>query len=202
MIVQLDAYGRLLHFEHQLAAEMPRLADAERLRGLGQRKHASFRHTHRTCRLQMNDALEMRAIAADCRAQGPYVRARRGRSLGTRSDESNAPARSHDRERALCHLAADRLEDRVDVLHHAGEVVLVVVDDLIGAEALDVSVVDRARGGDDTGTNMLGELDGKSGDATGAALNENGFAVVQLDRILDCNERRPSLAASHGRWRA
>src|SRR5262249_6166388 len=127
----------------------------------------------------MDDALKMRAVAADRGTQGLHIRPWRGRRFGARGDEGDASARFDDRERAPGHLATDRLEDRVNVVHQAAEVVLVVVDNPIGTEAFDVVMVGRARRGDDAGADMLCQLNGVSGHAAGAALYENGLATLQ-----------------------
>src|SRR6516165_3906148 len=51
-------------------------------------------------------------------------------------------------------------------------------------------MIDRARRGDDTRDDMLGQLNGISGYAAGATLNENGLAPLELDRVLDRDKRR------------
>src|SRR5262249_28967645 len=149
-------------------------ANAERFRGIAQGKDACLRHTYGAGCVQMNDALQMMAVAANRGTQSLHISTWRRGSFGARRDEGGASAWLDDRERAHGHVATDRLEDRIDVIHHAGEVVFVVVDNLIGTEALDVFVVGRARRGDDTGAEMLGQLNGISGHAAGTALNENG----------------------------
>ena len=55
-----------------------------------------------------------------------------------------------------------------------------VVDDLVGAELAYMVVIGCAGGGDHLGTEVLGELDGKSAHATGAALDEDGLPGLEL----------------------
>jgi hypothetical protein len=69
------------------------------------------------------------------------------------------------------------------------EVLGIVVDDLIGAEAAHVVTVRCARRGDYASTNLLGELNGEAGDAARPTLDEDRFSAVQLQRLLDGAQR-------------
>ena len=55
-----------------------------------------------------------------------------------------------------------------------------------------IIMVGGARGGDHAGAEMFGELDGKARDAAGAALDQDGLARLQLERVFDGANRRQS----------
>jgi hypothetical protein len=50
-------------------------------------------------------------------------------------------------------------------------------------------VIGSAGGGDDARTDVPGKLDGEAGHATGTAVNQDGFAGLKLQRVLDRHER-------------
>src|SRR5262249_9137614 len=56
-------------------------------------------------------------------------------------------------------------------------------------EACNVVSVGGAGRGDDTGTDMFAQLDGKTRHTAGPALDENGLATLELERILDGDQR-------------
>src|SRR5215813_5067218 len=82
-------------------------------------------------------------------------------------------------------IAANRVEHHVAVGNGLGKILDVVIDHSVGTETAYVVVVTRAGRGDDRGANMLGELDPEAGHATGATLDQNGFAGLELRRILE-----------------
>ena len=81
------------------------------------------------------------------------------------ASEGGAAARLEHGEGFPRHVAANRVEYGVAAFHHAGEILGVVVDDLIGAETTHVSDVRRTRRRDHAGAENFGELDGEAGDA-------------------------------------
>jgi hypothetical protein len=99
-------------------------------------------------------------------------------------DERSAAAGLEHREGFLRHFAADRVEHRVAILPDFREILRVVVDHLIGAETADIIDVAGAGGADDAGAKVLGELDGKTSDAAGAALDQDRLAAGELQRVL------------------
>ena len=90
------------------------------------------------------------------------------------------------------HIAADRIEHGVAAGHHAGEILRVVVDDLVGAEAAHIVDVRCAAGGDDAGADIFGELNGETGNAAGAALDQDRLAALQFQRVFDRIDRGQS----------
>ena len=62
------------------------------------------------------------------------------------SNESGATAWLEHREGFLRHVATDSIEDGVATGYNLGEILCVVVDDLIGSEVVDIVTVCRARG--------------------------------------------------------
>ena len=88
-----------------------------------------------------------------------------------RRDPHQFAAGLEHRVAAGADTAADGVEHHVADRTDVGEILLVVVDHAVGAEAAHIGVIAGARGGDHRGAEMLGELHGKSGDAAGAALD-------------------------------
>src|SRR5262245_21516768 len=183
-------WPRLSHLQHQLAAEVSPLADALRFGSVAQRKGSYLWHPYRVRRMQFQNALKVWPVTTNCGAQRLHVGARRDGRGAARGDEGGAPTRLEDRKRARGDIATDSLEHGVHIGHDFGEVLLVVVDDLVGTEAGDVVAVGGTGRGDDVGADMFGELDGKARHSTGAALDENGLATLELERILDGDECR------------
>jgi len=116
---------------------------------------------------------------------------RRARPTGGRSDATSSRlglgACAPDAMKAARPpgLSTDGVEDGVAILRHLSEILRVVVDDFVGSEATHIVAVRRARGGDHMGADMLGELNGKAGDATRPALDEDRLPALELQRILD-----------------
>ena len=83
------------------------------------------------------------------RPQRRHIAAVGLRRLRARRNEGGAAARLEHREGFLRHIAADGVEHGVATFHHLGEILCVVVDDLVGAETADIIDVRGARRGDD-----------------------------------------------------
>ncbi len=92
-------------------------------------------------------------------------------------------------KRALRHVAADGVEHRVAARNHLREILGVVVDGLVGAEALHVVVVRLARRRDDARADVLCDLYREARDAARPALDQYRFAGFQLQRVLDGHQR-------------
>src|SRR3984957_6278850 len=176
------------HLKHQLAAKMAALADALGVRDLRQAIELDLGHADDALLVEVGDALHVAARTVDGGPQRGHVAARRRRGLGAGCDESGAAARLEHRKGLHRHVAADRLEHGVDVLHELGEILRLVVDHLVGAEAAHVVEVRAAGGGDDARADVLGELDREARDAAGAALDQDGLAALQRERVLDREE--------------
>ena len=164
---------------------MTALALAMRGDRVGQGKCLDRRHRYGAGLDQFDDAFEMRAIAADLRPERLDIVARRRRRGRARGDERRPAAGLENLKRLGRDSAADGIENRIARGHRDREIGGVVIDDLIGPKVAEVIVVDRARRGDHGGTQVLGELDGEAGDATGTALDKNSFARFQPQRVLD-----------------
>ncbi len=131
----------------------------------------------------------MRAVAGDVWAQDLHILAARLKSRRRGRDPHQPPARLQHVVGAHLHFAANGVEHDVAIARRLGEILRVVVDRPIGAEALDVIVVAGAGGGDHGGAQMLGQLDPKSGHTSGAALDQDSLAGFELGRVLDCPQR-------------
>src|SRR5437588_12552520 len=92
--------------------------------------------------------------------------------LSTRGDEGGAAARFEHRERPLRHVAPNRVENGVAIGDLLREISGVVVDDFIGSEASHIYMVRRTRGRNHTGTDMPGEMDGKTSHCHRSALHQ------------------------------
>src|ERR1700730_16056608 len=90
---------------------------------------------------QLGDTFDMAAGASDRGPQRRDVVALGLWRLRARRDEGRTSARLEHRERPLRYLPADGVEDGVAILRHFGEILRVVVDDFVGAEAAHVVTV-------------------------------------------------------------
>ena len=91
-------------------------------------------------------------------------------------DEGDTTAWLDYLKRALRYFTADGLEHRVAVRHELGEVLHVIVDDLVGPEPAHVVMVWSAGGGEHPGTDVPGQLDRDAGDSARASLNQDCLA--------------------------
>ena len=171
---------------------MPAFADRIGFGRIGKRERRDLRDFHRAAGDQLSYPFEMRAIAPDLGAQAFHIRARRGRRGAARRDEGSATARLQYQVRTRSDIAADGVEHGIDVGHDLGEIIFVVVDDLVGTELADVLDVSRARRRDDARTDVLGNLDRKARDAARAALYQYRFAGFELQRVFNRAERGDS----------
>src|SRR5262249_39629140 len=147
------------------------------------------RHADGTAGDQGDDALEMGAVAPDLWTQRNDVGARRDRGRVAGADERGAPAGPQHRERTIHHVAADSVEHRIATGHQLGEVVRLIIDHLIGPELAHVFVVGGTRRRDNARADVLRDLDREAGHAPGTALDQYGLAGLELQRVLDRDER-------------
>src|ERR1700746_1299436 len=94
------------HPEHELALQVTRLADPQCLGGI---RKAVERHrwwANGPSQVKLDNAVEMRSVAADGRSQGGHVAAIGLRRLCPGGNEGGAPAWLENRERAQRHVAA------------------------------------------------------------------------------------------------
>ena len=122
----------------------------------------------------------MRAVASDLRPERLDVVSLRLGRCGTGRDECRSTTRFKYGKGPLCDITSDGIEYGVAFGHYFGEIVGVVIDDLIGTEAADIIVVGRAGGRDHMGAYMLGELEGEAGDAARPTLDQDHLAGLEL----------------------
>src|SRR5947207_6828800 len=174
----------LAHHQHELALQMAAFADAVRLGRLGERVTGDRRRPNGARLVKRLHAFEMGAVARDTRAQDLDIRARRLKA-GRRGRNPNKPAAGlQDLVGAHLHLAADRVEDDIAAGDGFREILLLVIDDPVGAERADIIVVAGAGGRDDGRTDMLGELDRKTGNTASAALDQDCLAALQARGVF------------------
>src|SRR5262249_166750 len=70
------------------------------------------------------------------------------------------------------------------------EIKSVVIDNVIRPERSHIRMICRTRGRDHAGADMLGKLDGKTGDAPRPALDQDCLVASEFQRILDCAQGR------------
>jgi hypothetical protein len=140
------------------------------LGSLGQTKELDLRREYSARLIQFDNAFKMCTSAPNGRSQRRHIGTLWLWRLSTRGDEGSAAARFKHRERPLRHVAPNRVENGVAIGDSLREISGVVVDDFIGSEASHICVVRRTRGRNHTGTDMLGELDGKSSHSPCSAL--------------------------------
>src|SRR5215831_11579966 len=133
---------------------------------------------HGSSQDELCDSFEKTSGAPDRWPQRYDVAACGLRRLWARGNEGGTTAWLEHGERPVRDTATDRIEDRIAVGHHLCEIANVIVDDLIGAETAHVGVVDRARSCDHAGADMLGELNGKTGNPTGSALDQDRLPAL------------------------
>ena len=92
-------------------------------------------------RNQCHDALEMLPITSDAGPQSNDIAAIRLWRLRARSDKSRPAAWFQHGEGPLRDLSADSIEGGVAVSHDLGKINRIVVDDLIGADFAQITVV-------------------------------------------------------------
>jgi hypothetical protein len=149
-----------------------------RLSRLGEPIELDLGWPHGSLQDELRDPFEKTSGAPDRWPQRYDVAACGLRRLRTRGNEGGATAWLEHGERPLRDIATDRIENRITVGHHLCEIGNVVLDDLIGAETAHVGVVDRAGSGNEVGADMLGELNGKTGNPTGSALDQDRLPAL------------------------
>src|SRR5580704_11011269 len=177
------------HLENQFSPEMSRLAQAVRIGGLRQLVEFDLGRLDGAGDIQFGNALHRLARARHRRSQPGDVAAIGFWRLGAGGDKGGAAARLEHGVGLLRHVAADRIEHGVAARHRAGEILRVVVDHLIGAEAAHIVDIRSAAGGDHASAEIFGELDGETGNTAGAALDQDGLAALKFQRVLDRIDR-------------
>src|SRR5215510_508447 len=120
----------------------------------------------------------MPASASNGWSQCCHVGTLRCWRLRTRSDEGRTAARFEHREGPLRNVASDRVENSVAIGDGLREILGLVVHDFIRAELSHICMVRRTRGRDHASPDMLGKLDGKTGDAARPTLNQNRLTAL------------------------
>ena len=145
---------------------------------LGQAKELDIRRAHHARLIQFDNTFEMPASASNGWSQRRHISTLWFWRLRPRSDEGRTAAWFEHREGPLRNVAPDRVENSVAIGDSLGEILGVVVDDFIGAEAFHICMVRRTRGRDHTSSDMLGKLDGKTGDAARSTLDQDRLAAL------------------------
>ena len=110
-----------------------------------------------------------------------FVRRRRRRAV----DEGRAAAAAQYLEGVFRDLAAHGVEHGVAVLHHLGEIFLVVINHLVGAEAFHIVDVGRTAGGDHPRAQVFGQLQPEARHTARPALHQHGLAGLDLECVFD-----------------
>src|SRR5262245_173951 len=119
-------------------------------------------------------------VASDLRAVGAHVGPWRGRCGRTRGDERGATPRSQHRKGLQGHVPSYGVEDGIAGGHLAREIFRSVIDHLIGTQPTYVGVVRGAGSGRDARSDVLRELDRKTSDSPGTALDQDCLAAREL----------------------
>jgi hypothetical protein len=112
-----------------------------------------------------------------------------------------SPALSDGIDAAL-DFGTDQGENGIDALgrealRDGDDVTGPVIDDLVGAEpAGEIRSVIAGRGSENAPAMPLGELDGKAADAACCTVDDDAFALVEVDRVLDPLQSRVSFMSS------
>src|SRR6266513_701479 len=179
----------LAHYQDERALEMAAFADAVRLGRLGERVTGDRGRPNGAGLVKLLHAFEMGAVARDARTQQLDIGARRLKA-GRRGRNPDQPAAGfQDLVGAHLHLAADRVEYDIAARDGFGEILLLIVDDPLGAERANIIVIASAGGRDDGRTDMLGELDRKTGNAAGAALDQDCLAALHARGVFQGPDR-------------
>jgi hypothetical protein len=113
--------------------------------------------------------------------------ARRARAKATSSgptSETSLPRGLQDADGLLDRVTPDGAQRRVVVAQHGLELLLLVVDHLVGAQAAHQVDIAGAGGGAHRGAQQLGQLDREGADAAGARRNEHLLPGAQADALL------------------
>src|SRR5262249_38767613 len=139
---------------------------------LGQAIELDLGRTHCAHPIQFDNTFEMPASPPNGRSQRRYIGTLWFRRLRARSDEGGATARFEYRERLLRDIASDGVEDSVAIGDSLREIAGFVIDDLIGTEPPYIVIVCRTCSRDHMRADVLGQLDGKTGNSASPALDQ------------------------------
>ena len=112
--------------------------------------------------------------------------------VGWADDADGQPAGLEHGQGLLQVGAAEGVEDDVVAAEHVGEVLLGVVDDVVGAEPANPFLVVGVGGGGDVGAEVLGHLDDRGPEPAGAGVDEDllaGLDVGHVDQGLPRGQR-------------
>jgi hypothetical protein len=111
---------------------------------------------------------------------------------------SDAAAFAQQIERARQRTSADEGKHGVDAVRRSracrfSDVVALAVDHGVGAEAThEGCAIGARRGGDHIGAATLGELHGEHADIAARAVDDQRFAPLEFERVVDALQRRES----------
>src|SRR5262252_1738742 len=151
---------------------------------LGQAIELDLGRMHRAHLIQFDNTFEVPASPPNRRSQRRYIGTLWFRRLRARSDEGGATARFEYCERSLRDVASDGVEDSVAIADSLREIASFVVDDFIGTQASHIVMVCRTRSRDHMRANVLGQLDGKTGNPASPALDQDRLTALQFQGVL------------------
>jgi hypothetical protein len=120
-----------------------------------------------------------------------FFDSRVGAAFSISGDGDHAAFGFEDGQGEVAGLAAYGVEDYVDVADEVLKAGGFVVDDLVGAELFDEIEGWGGGSGDDVGSVVVGELDGKDADGSGASVDEDALLRLELgvvEEALPCGE--------------
>src|SRR4051794_22270102 len=93
--------------------------------------------------------------------------------LSAGRNKRRAAAGLEHRTGPLCHIATDRIEDRIAIGRNLRKIDGVVVNNFICSDAAHILKVCRTRGRKNMRANMLGQLNGEAGDPACPTLHQD-----------------------------
>lgn len=108
-------------------------------------------------------------------------------------EQRNQNAATQDCQRLVGMVAADRIQYQIDIADFPREIILGVVDHLVGAERADEIRFARAGRGNDIGAARLGDLHRQMADATCTGMDQRALARLQVPwRMRPCQSVKPA----------
>src|SRR5271165_2949306 len=159
------------HDQHEFALQVAAFADPVRLGGVGKPVADDVGRPYRALVVKFEHAFEMDAVAGNIGPQYLHILAAWLKARGSGGNPYQPAARLQHVVGANLHLAADGVEHDIDIPGDLGEILRVVVDRAVGAEAFDIVVVAGTRRRQHSGAEIFRQLDREPGNATGAALD-------------------------------
>src|SRR6516162_11537771 len=141
------------------------------------------RLTHRSRLNEFGDPLYGLPRAPNRRPKRGHIAAVRLWRFHAGRDKSGAAAGLEHSKGLLCHLFTDRVEHDIAAAYNFRKILRVIVYYFVRSESLDIITVRRACRRDHASTEVFGELNGEACDPARAALNQDGLAAFELQRV-------------------